>query len=55
MIVTLATGVVSSATVSQPISFLTHYDIGSPADKLIFAYDWDEYVVGLTSTLEVEN
>jgi hypothetical protein len=60
MIVSLTTGAVSSATISKPVSFLNHYfsTTMSPEDKVIFAYDWDEYLVGLTSapsTLEVEN
>jgi len=54
MMVSLTTGEVSSATISMSVDFLNHYRETislSPEDKLIFARDWDEYVVGMVGVI----
>jgi len=55
MTVLLTSGQVTSQQISQPVSLLTHYFDQTISDNLIQAPFWDDYLVGLTSTIFVGN
>lgn len=51
----IQTEIVTSQQISSPVPFLSHYASVTRADFMPFSKDWDEFLVGVTSSLFVEN